>query len=312
MGLKISNLNKKLFICSLGIIFLTYGICLFYKKQTIKEGLLLTPDDLVQILAVSVSPPVAASTGTLSSLIETSLSQEVTLMGENHLAATQQAIKNDTIATQIAKKNNMAVNANIKKNETNIIKNQNNLSKQQKQEAKTIAQQHKKEIQQAKQEIEQKSALQAKKQEMQDRARAVVNKFSNFKMLAMIGMLYEWGLPFVQCGWYWFKNIRQCFFWYLLDTIGQILYLPFGLLIWIFPILEPPSDLFWKTLDDLDCLCFDATGYHFLHYSPDIIRQCFSCNPKDLKELTKFPEGLGGSSITNIPKFDISDLFQVI
>ena len=81
--------------------------------------------------------------------------------------------------------------------------------------------------------------------------------------------------------------------------MGEILYLPFSFLIWVFPILEQPADLFWNTLDNIDCIVYDMIGYHFLHYSPAITQQCFMCNP------VGFPQDLEAAGKALIKEYPI-------
>lgn len=290
MGLQISDLNKKLIICSLGIIILTYGICLLYKKQIVTEKFgpagSIPGERIPEIIFAnysSVIPAVLESEGVLADLIMgTTVEQDVEAATNQALSISQRAInfaKSQLTATEKSAK----TTGDIKKSE--MSSKMNVSAKAEKTNAKIEAKALAAKVQ---------AKAIATAQSVKDTARSLMQKFSYFRMFAMIGILYEWGLPFVQCGWYWFTNIKQCFFWYFLDIIGQILYLPFGIILWLFPILQPPSDLFWNTLDDIDCLCFDITGFHFLHYSPTIIKNCYSCSP------------------TEFPSFDVSDLFQVI
>ena len=292
MGLQISNFNRKLFICSLGIIILTYGICLFYKKQELKEGFI---------------PQLVALGNFMSSIPQTVLSTNIlsAQAGANTSALASQA--QGIFAAERASEEAIAVQSALERS-INFMKTQMTamanraalIAKSTKDQLKTSM-----DINSAKAAgiatTKAKSAAQtalsksiAASQKALDRARSVIQKFSFFRLFAIVGSIYQWGLPFVQCGWYWFVNIKQCFFWYLLDIIGQILYLPFGILLWLLPILQPPADLFWNTLDDLDCLFFDTTGFHFLHYSPTIIKNCYNCSP------------------TTFPNIDVSDLFQII
>jgi hypothetical protein len=297
MGLQLSNFNRKLFICSLGIIILTYGICVFYKKPDLKEGMVTFPEVLVAAttalnslslpqsakLAAITFAKIAASAGTMVSAVQTS-SAGVIATDNFNAAKAQVSRAKALMKTQMTAMANRA--AIIAKSTKDQLKTSMEISSA---KAAGIANTN---VKAAAQTALSKSIDASQK--ALDRARSVIQKFSFFRLFAIVGSIYQWGLPFVQCGWYWFVNIKQCFFWYLLDIIGQILYLPFGILLWLLPILQPPADLFWNTLDDLDCLFFDTTGFHFLHYSPTIIKNCYSCSP------------------TTFPNIDVSDLFQII
>ena len=295
MGLKLSNLNKKLIICSLGIFIITYGICFYYKKITIKEGISgeMVPDVIMGNLASSIPQTIVSTTvlGTQAAADTMAITTEAeTIFGAQIANEDTIALEQETSA--VAK--NMVQLAKTESSKALIVTDAKSNTALTGMEIASGTTTDVAAIGGSTAEVNTQSILLATAKNMRDRAYAIIQKISYFRIFAIIGMIYQWGLPFIQCGWYWFINIKQCFFWYLLDTIGQILYLPFGILLYIFPILEPPSKLFWSTLNDLDCLCFDATKFHFLHYSPTIIKNCYSCSP------TKFPS------------FDISDLFQVI
>jgi hypothetical protein len=295
MGLKLSNLNKKLFICSLGIIILTYGICYYYKKQTLKEGISgeMVPDVIMGNLASSI-PQTVISTSVLGTQAAADTAA-MTALNANIFGAEMANAEGVAAAQESsAAAKNMVQLAKTESSKSLIVADAKSNTALTGMEIASGTAVDTAATAQSEVVVTTTNTIHATAQKMIDRARAIINKMSYFRMFAYLGIIYQWGLPFIQCGWYWFVNIKQCFFWYLLDTIGQILYLPFGILLWIFPILQPPSDLFWNTLDDLDCLCFDATGFHFLHYSPTIIKNCYSCSP------------------TEFPTFDMSNLFQVI
>lgn len=294
MGMKISDFNKKLLICSLGILLLTYGICFFYKRNTLKEGLLLMPDDLAGILGVSVLPPVTSSTAGLTALIIGASTENSALQKAIDIKHGVIANKNATDAEFKRRKYAAENGSKIKKTEKNVEEKVGKAKEEVKVKIGDEGKKCKKQVTDTEKKLEKKIDKVEKERARKEKARSIMNKFSYFRIMAIVGIIYQWGLPFAQCGWYWFVNIKQCFFWYLLDIIGNILYLPFGILLWFLPILEQPADLFWNTLDDLDCMVFDITGYHFMHYSPTIIKNCYSCSPAEF------------------PKIDISDLFQVI
>ena len=316
MGLQISEFNKKLLICSLGIIILTYGICLLYKRKIVREGMpvaampaaLMAKMSGLEAYLMSLPMKMKHHFLTMAGIRETEIT--VTAKGEENtaeLSATVEANSAKVIAqlkavqmkvlqamdkvkTVLGNIMNKGFNAAANKNNTNTNKILNKVDE-------GIGKQKKNSVKQF-----MWGALKAAK----DKA---ISAHSFAQSLALLSKIYDWALPFLQCGWYWFTNLRHCFLWYFLDTVGEILYLPFSFLIWVFPILEQPADLFWNTLDNIDCIVYDMIGYHFLHYSPAITQQCFMCNPVD------FPQNLSAVGKALIKEYpigikDVAHLFS--
>lgn len=104
-------------------------------------------------------------------------------------------------------------------------------------------------------------------------------------MIGLFGWKYlvkvvTWIFNFAKCSLTWFANFRGCFFWYMLEIIGQILYLPFRFLFWLMGCTGDKIEKgIWKVIDGIDCFFLDITTYHVFRYSPEIIEKCYSCNP---------------------------------
>tara|TARA_B100000424_G_C22903938_1_gene480736 strand:- start:1009 stop:1389 length:381 start_codon:yes stop_codon:yes gene_type:complete len=92
-----------------------------------------------------------------------------------------------------------------------------------------------------------------------------------------------------------FGNFSSCFFYYFLDIIGYVLYLPFAFMFYLFrssieiyypdckreeypPIYNAEKEI-WNLIYDIDCKIYDATGFHVFHYSEEIMKRCYSCSP---------------------------------
>lgn len=104
-----------------------------------------------------------------------------------------------------------------------------------------------------------------------------------------LGAVFEWVFNNVKCGITWITNFRFCFFWYFLEIIGKILYLPITFFIWIVRQslgfdLQYFADKFWEYMNNLDCAFFSVAGFHLIHYSKDVLDKCYSC------EIGPFPK----------------------
>jgi len=68
-----------------------------------------------------------------------------------------------------------------------------------------------------------------------------------------------------------------CLFWYLLNLVLTILYLPFAFIFWLIGITDIVDDYIWGPIYIADGLLHDFTGFHFAHFPDSIINGCYSC-----------------------------------
>jgi len=104
-----------------------------------------------------------------------------------------------------------------------------------------------------------------------------------------------WSINMLSCLFTMFGNFSSCFFYYFLDIVGYVLYLPFAIMFWLFrmsietyysdcskdeypPIYNIEKEI-WDLIYWVDCQVYDATGFHIFHYSEDIMKRCYSCSP---------------------------------
>jgi len=94
--------------------------------------------------------------------------------------------------------------------------------------------------------------------------------------------LFEFSLSHLICGMKLLANWKQCVLYYILDAIGQLLYLPVRITLWaLFTFLR--LDLykaeckFWGALDLFDRWWFTKTSFHLIHYPKNIRDDCYNC-----------------------------------
>ena len=68
-----------------------------------------------------------------------------------------------------------------------------------------------------------------------------------------------------------------CFFWYILNLVLTIIYLPFSFIFWLIGIIDIVDDYFWGPIYIADGLVHDYSGFHFAHFPDSIINGCYSC-----------------------------------
>lgn len=109
-----------------------------------------------------------------------------------------------------------------------------------------------------------------------------------------------WGIQFVICAVTKIINIPNCFLWYSLEIIGKLFYLPF---FWTFQLLDMffkhllrinfsvlrIVDRIWWFLDDMSHLFYGMGGFHFMHYSDEVIKRCYTCKIGRFPKIPRFP-----------------------
>jgi len=119
---------------------------------------------------------------------------------------------------------------------------------------------------------------------------------------------------YLTCGLNKIFNLKTCIMYYILDTIGQMLYLPIRLVIFIvyhfFGVdIQSAADMAWDLADEVDTniIQYVTGGYSLLHYPDNIIGTCYQCRDKTGKILggpPSFPKQVFIDDLTAI-KTDI-------
>ena len=105
------------------------------------------------------------------------------------------------------------------------------------------------------------------------------------KFFIWIGDIFVALFSYIECGFYRVIKLPQCMGWYLLEIIGHILYIPFGFFFWVTGTQKIEKQI-WDMIEEIDCFCYTSTGYHLIHYSDTIIKNCYKCT---IKPIPKFP-----------------------
>ena len=89
---------------------------------------------------------------------------------------------------------------------------------------------------------------------------------------------------YINCGMYFLTNLKSCLFYYFMDTIGQLMYLPIRITLWGFKAIMPKNkalkdlvDYTWNMVEELDKLIYGFAGFHISHWSRGIRKQCYVC-----------------------------------
>lgn len=98
------------------------------------------------------------------------------------------------------------------------------------------------------------------------------------KSFAYIPRVFVWIGSYITGGMKFIVNLPKCYMWYILEAIGQLLYLPIKFLVWI-AALQSTERQIWNQIENIDCMVKKSTGYHLIHYSDTIQDRCYSFCP---------------------------------
>jgi hypothetical protein len=109
-----------------------------------------------------------------------------------------------------------------------------------------------------------------------------------FAFFGYIKDICLWSFDTVACLIEKATNFKACFFWYILDIIFEILYLPIRFLLWLadrFDIClgREIHDRARDMRDDIDCFIYDNYGFHIFRYPHSEMKRCYKC------KFRKFP-----------------------
>lgn len=100
---------------------------------------------------------------------------------------------------------------------------------------------------------------------------------------AVIFIQTVWVFAFtnLNCAMRMMNNASYCAFFYILDILGQMLYLIPRLIIFALNLIGLPASAWekgiWNILEDIDKWCIDHIGIHIIHFPKSIRETCFNC-----------------------------------
>jgi hypothetical protein len=102
-----------------------------------------------------------------------------------------------------------------------------------------------------------------------------------------------WTGQYFECIFQKIIYLPKCFFWYMLDCISWVCYLPFRFSFWIvyyflnINIEDIVNIYFWGLLESLDKYIHDDTGLgtkiHLIHFPDSVMDKCYNCHIKPIK-----------------------------
>jgi hypothetical protein len=111
-------------------------------------------------------------------------------------------------------------------------------------------------------------------------------------------------------------NLQACMFYYLLEIVGVIFYLPFRVTLWVlsqFHIdLYDLETQFWDGIEYIDEVVLNYAGFHVSHYPKNIREQCYNCRRVKISALDKHTAPLVKDLTQTVPSLLSPGLKQII
>lgn len=108
--------------------------------------------------------------------------------------------------------------------------------------------------------------------------------------------IFTFSMSWMMCLFKNISNMQTCIFYYLLEAIGQILYLPFRITFWLVYQLKfnvyTYETQFWDGVEYVDKIVLKAVGFHISHYPKNIRDQCYNCKRLKISTLVKHSQPL--------------------
>jgi vacuolar-type H+-ATPase subunit H len=87
---------------------------------------------------------------------------------------------------------------------------------------------------------------------------------------------------YIKCGIQFIGNIHKCFFFYLVDIIGKVLYLPVRIVLWFLKLyfdidFYPIEKRIWNGISYIDQIIYSTLDMHIMHFPETIRTQCYTC-----------------------------------
>ena len=115
----------------------------------------------------------------------------------------------------------------------------------------------------------------------------------------------EFVFNYVMCGVKMIQNLHACIFYYSLQAVGQIMYLPIRWKLWLLYMLGldfyPYEATFWDYVEWFDGVVFNSMGFHFSHFPKNIRDQCYNCRRMKKSTVSRIANNINDDFLHGIP-----------
>ena len=111
---------------------------------------------------------------------------------------------------------------------------------------------------------------------------------------------------YVLCGVKMIQNLHACIFYYALQILGQIFYLPIAWYLWLLYMvgldLYSYEKEFWDYVEWFDEITYTNLGFHISHFPKNIRDQCFNCRRIKQSTIARVAKDINNDFMTGIPE----------
>jgi hypothetical protein len=131
-------------------------------------------------------------------------------------------------------------------------------------------------------------------------------------MFSIFTFSYTW----MMCLFKNIANIQACFFYYLLEIIGQILYLPIRIILWM--VFKCGYDLYkyekmgWDVIELIDDNVFYYADFHICHFPKSIREKCYNCKRLKVSALVQHSTPLINVLVNDVPNNMMPGFMRII
>jgi hypothetical protein len=128
--------------------------------------------------------------------------------------------------------------------------------------------------------------------------------FNNIGKLLKFSGIYVF--DYVLCGVKVLQNLHACIFYYALQMIGQIFYLPIRWYLWLLYMvgldLYSYETEFWDYVEWFDGITFTNLGFHISRFPKNIRDQCYNCRRIKQSTISRVAKDINHDFMTGIPE----------
>jgi hypothetical protein len=128
--------------------------------------------------------------------------------------------------------------------------------------------------------------------------------FSSINVLGLyVGELIS---TYVGCGFKFFENFFDCIFYYIVDVILYVLYLPFMIIIWAFKKFSIDftyvEERVYNGLKTLNDFLYPIIGFQIIHWPKPVREKCYLCKRLKVDAVKNKANEVGVTFKEKIPK----------
>jgi hypothetical protein len=101
------------------------------------------------------------------------------------------------------------------------------------------------------------------------------------QIVIFIQTIWIFAFTNLNCAMRMMNNASYCALFYIMDVMGQMLYMGPRILILVLNLIGMPANAWekglWDFLEDVDKWCIDNIGIHIIHFPKSIRETCFNC-----------------------------------